>query len=77
MHYGKKKYDFIVMNHVLEHLEKSLIIRTLQLIKRFLMKPNASLVVMVPNAQLNTGCYWAHEDFTHNTSLPLGAFVLS
>jgi len=75
---AKKRYDFIIMSHVLEHLEKSSIIRTLQLIKQYLMKPEGSLMVMVPNAQSNTGCYWAYEDFTHNTIFTAGSlcFVL-
>ncbi len=66
------------MSHVLEHLEKSTIIRTLQSIKQYLLKPEASLVVMVPNAQSNIGCYWAYEDFTHNTIFTAGSlcFVL-
>lgn len=75
---ASKKYDFIIMSHVLEHIEKSYIIETLNFIKRDLMNPGASLVVMVPNAQSNTGCYWAYEDFTHHTLFTAGSlyFVL-
>lgn len=72
------KYDFIVMSHVLEHLSKDTIIRTLHLIRTELLKPGGALFVMVPNAQSNTGCYWAYEDFTHNTLFTAGSlyFVL-
>ena len=61
------KYDLIIMSHVLEHIDKQNIINTLKSIKQGLMGPKASLIVMVPNAQSNTGCYWAYEDFTHTT----------
>lgn len=67
------KYNFIVLGHVLEHLEKSEIIPTLQLIKTHLLAQDGSLVVMVPNAQSNTGCYWAYEDFTHSTLFTTGS----
>ena len=42
------------------------------------MAPGASLLIMVPNAQSNTGCYWAYEDFTHTTLFTAGSlyFVL-
>ena len=71
-------YDFIVMSHVLEHLPKDMIIHTLQLIKKMLLKPGGSLFIMAPNAQSNTGCYWAYEDFTHTTIFTAGSlfFVL-
>ncbi|MFA4828254.1 MAG: class I SAM-dependent methyltransferase [Thermodesulfovibrionales bacterium] len=72
------KFDFIIMSHVLEHLKKEDVIETLRLIKTHLMNPEASLLVMVPNAQSNTGCYWAYEDFTHQTLFTAGSlyFVL-
>lgn len=75
---GSDKYDFIIMSHVLEHLQKEDIIETLRLIKMLLMNPGASLLIMVPNAQSNTGCYWAYEDFTHQTLFTAGSlsFVL-
>ena len=57
-------YDFIVMSHVLEHFPKEEIIPQLERLKG-LLKPEGALVVMVPNAQSNTGAYWAYEDFTH------------
>lgn len=37
------------------------------------MKPGGGLIVMVPNAQSNTGCYWAYEDFTHHTMFTSGS----
>jgi len=58
-------FDFIIMSHVLEHIPKTEVINHLILLKT-LLKPNGALIVMVPNAQSNTGCYWAYEDFTHN-----------
>lgn len=30
---------------------------------------------MVPNAQSNTNCYWAYEDFTHNYLFTAGSFL--
>ena len=73
-----RKYDFIIMSHVLEHIEKPAIIETLKLIRQCLLKPGSSLAVMVPNAQSNTGSYWAYEDFTHHTIFTAGSldFVL-
>ena len=57
-------YDFIVMSHVLEHFPKEQVIPQLEKLKG-LLKPGGALIVMVPNAQSNTGAYWAYEDFTH------------
>lgn len=75
---GKSEYDFIIMSHVVEHLEKNHIISILSLIRQKMLKPGGELVVMVPNAQSNTGCYWAYEDFTHQTLFTAGSldFVL-
>jgi 2-polyprenyl-3-methyl-5-hydroxy-6-metoxy-1,4-benzoquinol methylase len=70
---SKSKYDVIIMSHVLEHIEKQAIVNTLRNIKQGLMNPKASLIVMVPNAQSNTGCYWAYEDFTHTTLFTAGS----
>ena len=71
-------YDFIIVSHVLEHIPKDKIISTLNQIKRLLSK-DGQLLVCVPNAQSNTGCYWAYEDFTHNTIFTSGSlyYVLS
>lgn len=67
-------YDLIMMSHVLEHIEKNRIIETLIAIKGML-RPGGRLVVMVPNAQSNTGCYWAYEDFTHTTLFTAGSLI--
>ena len=66
-------YDFVVVSHVIEHLPKAGIVDTLRAIRSRLMKPGASLLVAVPNAQSNTGCYWAYEDFTHSTLFTAGS----
>lgn len=68
-----KKYDFIILSHVLEHIDKNNIIPTLTIIKEKLLKPNGNLFIRVPNAQSNTGCYWAYEDFTHYTLFTTGS----
>lgn len=68
----KGKYNLIIVNHVLEHLEKSNIITTLVDIKE-LLATDGTLVVTVPNCQSNTGAYWAYEDFTHTTLFTSGS----
>jgi SAM-dependent methyltransferase len=75
---SNERYDFIIMNHVLEHLEKGRIIETLVSIENNLLSTNGLLFIAVPNAQSNTGCYWAYEDFTHHTLFTAGSlyFVL-
>lgn len=67
------RYHFIILSHVLEHLDKSEIIPAVELIRAHLLEPDGSMVVMVPNAQSNTGCYWAYEDFTHHTLFTAGS----
>ncbi len=69
----KEKYDFIIISHVLEHIRKELIIDTLLHIREYLLSDEGSLCIMVPNAQSNTGCYWAYEDFTHTTLFTSGS----
>ena len=66
------KFDLIVMSHVLEHLPKELMISHLGSLRK-LLKVDGNLLVMVPNAQSNTGCYWAYEDFTHEYLLTAGS----
>lgn len=70
-------YDLVIMSHVLEHFPKDQIVPLLRRVKA-LLKPGGALVVMVPNAQSHTGCYWAYEDFTHHTLFTAGSlyFVL-
>jgi SAM-dependent methyltransferase len=77
-YFSDKKYDLIVMSHVLEHIEKSRIIETVKHIKNHLLKPGGHFLLMVPNAQSNTGAYWMYEDFTHHTLFTTGSvnFVL-
>ena len=65
-------YDFILMSHVLEHFPKEQVIPQLEKLKK-LLKPDGALVVMVPNAQSNTGAYWAYEDFTHHLLFTSGS----
>lgn len=65
-------FDFVIMSHVLEHIQKNEVIKQLKLI-RGLIKPGGGLIVMVPNAQSNTGCYWAYEDFTHHLLFTSGS----
>lgn len=67
-----EKYDIIIMSHVLEHIQKEEIIPTLSNIKNRLVE-KGSFLLMVPNAQSNTGCYWAYEDFTHSTLFTSGS----
>ncbi|HLZ66415.1 MAG TPA: class I SAM-dependent methyltransferase [Aliidongia sp.] len=69
---SKGQYDFVILSHVIEHIEKSEIISVLAKVLS-LLKPGGGLIVMVPNAQSNTGCYWAYEDFTHHTMFTSGS----
>jgi SAM-dependent methyltransferase len=70
-----RRYDFIMMSHVLEHIEKARIIPTLREIRARLLSENGCVCVMVPNAQSATGCYWAYEDFTHTTLFTAGSLL--
>ncbi len=69
------QYDFIIMSHVLEHIEKSRIIPILKMIRNDLLRPRGLFLLMVPNAQSNTGCYWAYEDFTHHLLFTSGSVL--
>ena len=69
------RYDFIIMSHVLEHIDKREMIETLAAIRERLLAAQGSLYVIVPNAQAETGCYWAYEDFTHQTMFTSGSLV--
>jgi SAM-dependent methyltransferase len=71
----KGGYDFAVMSHVLEHLDKNKVISTLSYIKNELLNHDGKLLIMVPNAQSPTGTYWAYEDFTHNTLFTAGSMI--
>jgi 2-polyprenyl-3-methyl-5-hydroxy-6-metoxy-1,4-benzoquinol methylase len=72
---NNSKYDFIIMSHILEHIEKKEIIPTLKTIKENLLEKKGKLFISVPNAQSNTGCYWAYEDFTHQTLFTAGSLL--
>lgn len=60
---NQNQFDLVIMSHALEHFPKNEIIPTLKKIKS-IMKKDGEILVMVPNAQSNTNCYWAYEDFT-------------
>ena len=70
------QFDFIIMN-VWEHIPKNEVISLISKL-RGLLNNNGGLIVMVPNAQSNTGCYWAYEDYTHHQLFTTGslAYVL-
>jgi hypothetical protein len=65
-------YDFVIMSHVLEHFPRNEVINQLRLVRK-VIKVGGVLIVMVPNAQSNTGCYWAYEDFTHHLLFTSGS----
>lgn len=73
-----ERYDLIFSSHVIEHIPKDNVIETLDKLRR-LLKPSGALLICAPNAQSNTGCYWAYEDFTHYTAYTAGSlyYVLS
>jgi SAM-dependent methyltransferase len=70
-----EKYDLIIMSHVLEHIEKSKVIEILKHIRTKLLKSGGAFLLMVPNAQSNTGAYWMYEDFTHYTLYTAGSVL--
>ena len=67
------KFDVIILSHIIEHVEKSSIIGVLNKIKHNFLKKGGKLLISVPNAQSNTGCYWAYEDWTHTTLFTSGS----
>jgi SAM-dependent methyltransferase len=71
----EQKYDFAIMSHVLEHLDKDKVISTLSHIRTNILKDSGELLIMVPNAQSPAGTYWAYEDFTHNTLFTAGSMI--
>jgi 2-polyprenyl-3-methyl-5-hydroxy-6-metoxy-1,4-benzoquinol methylase len=74
----KEKYDFIIMNHLIEHLKKDEIIPILKMIYDNKLNKGGKLFIASPNAQSLIGAYWAYEDWTHNTIFTSGSlyFVL-
>lgn len=69
----EKKFDIIILSHVLEHIPKQEIINTLSFIKREFLADKGKLLIAVPNAQSNTGSYWMYEDWTHTTLFTSGS----
>lgn len=67
------KFDVIVLSHIIEHIPKSEIINTLAFIRSKFLSKNGKLLIAVPNAQANTDCYWAYEDWTHTTLFTSGS----
>lgn len=70
---SNRKFDRIIMSHVLEHIRKEDMIDTLIHIKKHLLKEGGIFLLMVPNAQSYTGAYWRYEDFTHNILFTSGS----
>lgn len=70
-----RKFDRIIMSHVLEHIRKEDMIDTLIHIKKYLLKEGGVFLLMVPNAQSYTGSYWRYEDFTHNILFTSGSCI--
>ncbi len=68
------KFAFVLMSHVLEHVPKDETIPALRDI-RSMLAPGGAFCVMVPNAQSPIGCYWAYEDFTHQTLFTAGSLL--
>jgi SAM-dependent methyltransferase len=69
---ARKRFDLVVMQHVLEHLPKKEAIQIVTRIRETL-RPGGGLLIAVPNAQAFTGPYWAYEDFTHETLYTSGS----
>ncbi|MBC2696379.1 MAG: class I SAM-dependent methyltransferase [Desulfobacteraceae bacterium] len=70
--YQGEAVDVIIMSHILEHFPKDNI--SLMLKKAYnILNPNGKLIISTPNAQSNTGSYWAYEDFTHSTIFTSGS----
>lgn len=67
------KFDIIIISHVLEHFPKGEIVDFLTNIKNNFLKPSGKVLISVPNAQSNTDCYWAYEDWTHSTIFTSGS----
>ena len=68
-----QKFDVVYMSHVLEHLPKEMVIPFVTHVRENILSDKGVYIVKVPNAQSNTNCYWAYEDFTHNTLFTSGS----
>jgi 2-polyprenyl-3-methyl-5-hydroxy-6-metoxy-1,4-benzoquinol methylase len=69
---NERKFDLIIMSHVLEHIPKDQTIDTLKCVKRMLTE-NGKVIIMVPNGQAPVHSYWMWEDFTHYTLFTAGS----
>lgn len=67
------KFDVIILTHVLEHIPKTQVVDFLSNLRMNFLEAKGKLLIAVPNAQSNTGCYWAYEDWTHNTLFTSGS----
>lgn len=47
----------------------------LRKIREEILAKDGMFCLMVPNAQSNTDCYWAYEDFTHYTLFTAGSLL--
>lgn len=72
---GGRRFDLVLMNHVLEHLPKEEVIECLRILRLRVLKPKGALLLTVPNGQSATGAYWAFEDFTHETLFTSGSIA--
>ena len=64
--------SLVIASHVIEHFPKDTVVQVLKSLKELLCE-GGTLMVMVPNAQSNTGAYWAYEDFTHHSLFTTGS----
>ena len=71
----QQKFDLVIATHILEHLPKERLIEILSHFKSNILKEGGKMFIAVPNAQSHTGCYWAYEDFTHNTLFTAGSLL--
>jgi SAM-dependent methyltransferase len=71
----RRQFDFIIMNHVVEHLPKAMVIPMLEGVKNALTPETGKLYLATPNAQSESGCYWAYEDFTHEVLFTGGSLI--
>ncbi len=71
----QQKFDLVIATHILEHLPKERLIEILAHFKNDILKEGGKMFIAVPNAQSHTGCYWAYEDFTHNTLFTAGSLL--
>lgn len=67
------RFDVIILLHVLEHIPKEITIDFLKKLKDDFLQQGGELLIAVPNAQSNTSCYWAYEDWTHTTLFTSGS----